>query len=84
MADTIASNASELEDTTVRVLSTDEASFDDLKWCDGISLGSPTNYGTISGKMKGWCAELPPPGWGTLDGKNGSLLNDEDNLASQS
>ncbi|WDE95199.1 flavodoxin domain-containing protein [Lentisphaera profundi] len=75
MANTIAAGASELEGTTVRVLSTDEASFDDLKWCDGIALGSPTNYGTISGKMKCWWDELPPSGWGSIDGKIGCAFS---------
>ena len=75
MAETIASGASELAEIEVRVLSTDEATFDDLKWCDGLALGSPTNYGTVSGKMKCWWDALPPSGWGTLDGKIGCAFS---------
>ena len=75
MADLVAEGAAEIEGTEVRKLSVDEASYKDLEWCDGIALGSPTNYGTVSHQMKKWWDSLPPEGWGKNDGKIGCAFS---------
>ena len=36
----------------VRVRSVEEASSADVEWCDGLAVGSPTNMGVLSWKMK--------------------------------
>ncbi|NQZ56873.1 MAG: flavodoxin family protein [Lentisphaeraceae bacterium] len=75
MAELVPEGCHELDCMTVRVLSTEEASADDLNWCDGIAVGSPTNYGTVSGEMKTWWDKLPPEGWGKNDGKIGCAFS---------
>ncbi len=75
MAERIAEGAVEIEKTDVRCLSVDEATSEDLVWCEGIALGSPTNYGTISWQMKKWWDEQPIENWGKLDGKIGCVFS---------
>ena len=52
MADLVAEGVALVPDTEVRVLSVDEAKTADVEWCDGIAVGSPTNMGVLSWKMK--------------------------------
>ena len=52
MADYVAQGAKEVEGTEVRLLSVDEASADDVFWCDGLAVGSPTYVGVVSWRMK--------------------------------
>ena len=54
MAHSIGEGASSVSDIEIRILSTAEATHLDLEWCDGIAVGSPTNFGTVSGDMKSW------------------------------
>ena len=69
MATLVAEGASSFPGTTVRVKKVDEATPDDLLWCDGIAVGSPTNMGVLSWKMKRFWDEVAGPLWGQLDGK---------------
>ena len=48
MAGFVADGARSISGTEVRVLSIDEATADDVVWCDGIAVGSPTNMGILS------------------------------------
>lgn len=48
MADLVAEGAGSLPDTEVRLRSVAEATADDLLWCDGVAVGSPTCMGTIA------------------------------------
>ena len=75
MADLVAEGAKQIPESEVRTLSVDEADYNDLYWCDGIALGSPTNYGTVSHQMKMWWDKLPPEGWGQNDGKIGCAFS---------
>ena len=75
MAQFVSEGAQEIANAEVRLLSVEEASYDDLAWCDGIALGSPTNYGTVSHQMKKWWDSLPPEGWGKNDGKIGCAFS---------
>ena len=36
----------QLDDVDVRLTSIEQADHTDLDWCDGLALGSPTNYGS--------------------------------------
>ena len=75
MARLVAEGAGEIPETDVRVRSVEEATVDDLRWCDGIALGSPTNYGSMAWKMKKWWDELPLENWGKEDGKIGCAFS---------
>ncbi len=75
MAALVAEGASQVVGTEVRLKSVDEADHTDLTWCDGIALGSPTHYGTVSWQMKKWWDELPIDLWGKIDGKIGSVFS---------
>ena len=52
MAALVAEGAQRIADTEVRVRSVDDATPDDVLWCDGLAVGSPTNMGILSWKMK--------------------------------
>jgi NAD(P)H dehydrogenase (quinone) len=69
MADYVAQGAEEVEGTEVRLLSVDEASADDVFWCDGLAVGSPTYVGVVSWRMKRFWDEVVPKAWGKVDGK---------------
>ncbi|TWU08489.1 flavodoxin family protein [Stieleria varia] len=69
MAELVAEGARQVDAVEVRLKSIDEADHTDLDWCDGIALGSPTNYGTVSWQMKQWWDQQPIENWGKRDGK---------------
>ena len=75
MAELVAEGARQLDGTDVRLKSIDEADASDLEWCDGIALGSPTNYGCVSWQMKRWWDEQPIENWGKRDGKIGCVFS---------
>ncbi len=54
MADAVIRGAQhpDIEGVEVRALSALEAGADDLLWCDGFILGTPENFGYMSGAMK--------------------------------
>jgi multimeric flavodoxin WrbA len=54
MADAVIAGArsDEVEDVEVRVKSALDADADDLLWADGFILGTPENFGYMSGAMK--------------------------------
>jgi len=75
MALLIAEGTKKVKDTETRLKTIDTISLEDFKWCDGLALGSPTHYGTVSWKMKKWWDDLPPELWGKLDGKFGCAFS---------
>ncbi|MEM7396628.1 MAG: flavodoxin family protein [Verrucomicrobiota bacterium] len=75
MAELVAEGAAGLDGTDVRNLSIAEATYEDLAWCEGIAVGSPTNFGTVSHQMKQWWDTLPAEGWGVNDGKVGCAFS---------
>ena len=52
MAELVAEGASAIPGIEVRVRNIDEATAEDVVWCDGLAVGSPTNMGLLSWKMK--------------------------------
>ncbi len=74
MAALIAEGARQLSDTDVRLRCIAQADHLDLEWCEGIALGSPTNYGSISWQMKQWWDQQPIENWGKRDGKIGCVF----------
>ncbi len=75
MAEKISDGAREIPGMEVRLKNTGDAKVDDLKWCDGIALGSPTNLGCVSWEMKKWWDEVATPEWLNLDGKIGCVFS---------
>ncbi len=45
-------NDKDIDGVDVRVREALEASSEDLRWCDGFILGTPENFGYMSGAMK--------------------------------
>jgi len=75
MAEFVAEGARTISATEVRLLSVDEAKAADVMWCDGIAVGSPTNMGILSWKMKRfWDVEMGSS-WNQLDGKIGCAFS---------
>lgn len=74
MAELVAEGASQLEGTEVRLKDVSNADHTDLLWCDGLALGSPTNYGSVSWQMKQWWDQQPIENWGKRDGKIGCVF----------
>jgi len=75
MAELVAGGASRHPECAVKIKSVAEALPGDLAWCDGIAVGCPTHYGSVSWRMKKWWDDLPPDLWGTIDGKVGCAFS---------
>lgn len=71
MAGLVAMGAKSVPDTEVRLKTVVEATADDLTWCDGIAVGSPTHMGTIAWEMKRWWDVVAQPLWYEIEGKIG-------------
>src|SRR5688572_6999242 len=69
MAELVAEGAREISETEVRLVHIDEAKADDVAWCDGLAVGSPTNMGLLSWRMKRFWDETMGDEWFKLDGK---------------
>ena len=54
LADAVVAGATsdEIDDVEVRVLRAPDAGPDDLRWCDAVIIGSPENFGYMSGLVK--------------------------------
>ena len=81
MADLVAEGAGSVPDTEVRLRSVEEATADDLLWCDGVAAGSPTCMGTISWQMKRFWDETARPLWPRIEGKLGCAFSSSGGLA---
>jgi NAD(P)H dehydrogenase (quinone) len=75
MAKLVAEGAGSVPETEVRLLSIDEAKADDVVWCDGLAVGSPTNMGILSWKMKRFWDETMMEKWMEIDGKIGCAFS---------
>lgn len=69
MAQLVAEGAQRIPETEVRLRTIEEASADDVIWCDGLAVGSPTNMGVLSWKMKRFWDETMREHWMDVDGK---------------
>lgn len=75
MAQYVANGAEKIPGMEIRLLSVDQATREDVKWCDGIAVGSPTNMGILSWKMKQfWDVEMQDL-WHKIDGKIGCAFS---------
>ena len=75
MADLVVEGAMSVPETEVRLRSVEEATADDLLWCDGVAVGSPTCMGTISWEMKRFWDETAIKLWPKIEGKIGAAFS---------
>lgn len=75
MAGYVAAGASKVPGIEVRLRHVDEAGAEDIRWCDGIAVGSPTHMGIVSWKMKKFWDGLGDDLWGKIDGKIGCAFS---------
>jgi len=75
MAELVAEGARSVPDTEVRLKSVDDTTADDLVWCDGVAVGSPTHMGTIAWQMKKWWDTVAQPLWYSIEGKIGCAFS---------
>ncbi len=59
----------------VRSRNINEALASDVMWADGVALGSPTNLGVMSWKMKKWWDDRSEDLWPQVDGKIGCTFS---------
>lgn len=81
MADLVAEGAKSVPETEVRLKTVSEATAEDLVWCDGLAVGSPTHMGTIAWEMKQWWDVVAQPLWAKIDGKIGCAFTSSGGLA---
>ena len=75
MANLVAEGAASIPETEVRLRSLAEAKAEDVLWCDGIAVGSPTNMGVLSWKMKRFWDDTMNEHWMNIDGKIGCAFS---------
>src|SRR5215469_14745065 len=75
MAELVADGARSVPYTEVRMKTVAEATAEDLLWCDGIAVGSPTHMGTIAWEMKRWWDVVAQPLWYEIEGKIGCAFS---------
>jgi NAD(P)H dehydrogenase (quinone) len=68
MAKLVGEGADEIPSSEVRMRSVEEAAMEDILWCDGIAVGTPTHYGLVSTDMKIFWDQMFDI-WGKVDGK---------------
>jgi len=69
MAKLVAEGAESIAGMEVRVRDVEAATAEDIRWCDGLAVGSPTNMGILSWKMKRFWDDVMAPHWMSVDGK---------------
>jgi NAD(P)H dehydrogenase (quinone) len=75
MAGLVAEGAAGIPGVEVRLRRVAEAAPEDVLWCDGLALGSPTNMGLLSWKMKQFWDGPMAPHWMKVDGKIGCAFS---------
>ena len=81
MAELVAEGAGSVPAIEVRLRSVAEATADDLAWCDGVAVGSPTHMGSIAWEMKRWWDVEARPLWPKVEGKLGCAFSSSGGLA---
>jgi NAD(P)H dehydrogenase (quinone) len=76
MAEHVAEGAREIPGVEVRIKAVEEASREDVYWCDGVAVGSPTYLGTVAAEMKKFWEDLLPD-WQKLDGRIGCAFSSQ-------
>ncbi|MBV1872727.1 MAG: flavodoxin family protein [Gammaproteobacteria bacterium] len=69
MAKAVLRGALEVEDVETRYLRAFDANLDDLLWCDGVLIGTPENFGYMSGAVKDFLDRTYYPAQEKVTGK---------------
>jgi len=69
MAELVAEGARSVEGIEVRLKFVEEATKEDVLWADGLAVGSPTNMGLVSWRLKRFFDDVLGELWGQIDGK---------------
>ncbi len=75
MAEYVAEGASSIKDVEVRLKPVSEVTKEDILWCNGLAVGTPTYMGTVSWRMKRFFDEVIGDLWGEIDGKIGCAFS---------
>ena len=75
MSALVAEGAAAIPGSEVRLRDLASATAQDVVWCDGIAVGSPTNMGVLSWKMKRFWDEVMFDQWLKVDGKIGCAFS---------
>jgi NAD(P)H dehydrogenase (quinone) len=76
MAEYVYEGAKSVAGHEIRFLSVEEASIDDVVWCDGVASGTPTFLGTVASNMKKFWEDCLPM-WQKIDGKIGCSFSSQ-------
>jgi NAD(P)H dehydrogenase (quinone) len=76
MADYVLEGVRQISGHEVRVKPVEDATMEDLVWCDGVAAGSPTYLGSVSAEMKKYWEKCLPV-WQKTDGKIGCAFSSE-------
>jgi NAD(P)H dehydrogenase (quinone) len=75
MANYVAEGAARIPHSEVRLRKVSDAKAEDVLWCDGIAVGSPTNMGLLSWRMKRFWDEEMMNHWMKVDGKIATVFS---------
>jgi len=75
MAELVAEGAGTVPGTEVRIRRVEEATKEDVLWCDGLAVGTPTHMGSISWKLKRFFDDVLIDLWGEIDGRIGCAFS---------
>ncbi len=75
MAELVAEGAKRVEGTEVRLKYVEEATKEDILWCHGLAVGTPTHMGIVSWRLKRFFDDVMGDLWGTIDGKIGCAFS---------
>lgn len=75
MAEHVAAGAAEIPGIEARLRFVEDATAEDIRWCDGIAVGSPTHMGIVSWRMKKFWDDLGDELWGKIDGRIGCAFS---------
>ena len=75
MAKFVAQGAAQIPGHDIRLQSIESATEDDILWCDALAVGSPTNLGAVSWKMKKFWDDISINLWGKIDGKIATVFS---------
>ncbi len=74
LAQAVLMGAQEMEDVEVRFLRAFDADLEDLLWADGLLIGTPENFGYMSGAVKDFFDRTYYPAQGKVDGMPYSIF----------
>lgn len=74
LAQAVLMGAQEMEDVDVRFLRAFDADLEDLLWADGLLIGTPENFGYMSGAIKDFLDRTYYPAQGKVDGMPYSIF----------